>query len=201
MSFIHDSFVLSPCEFRVRGEVAKMGFLTRIFKDKAKAAAPATSADPGPSPRSEVSSKPADAGIEDFPVSDWPKAVAENRAEVVSALLRKGLDVETKNWQGLTMLQVAVESGSDRVLDVLIKAGANVNVARGDPLLEAASRPRPQIVRALIEAGAYVNARTSGGYTPLIIAAGRGYTESVRLLLAAGANVEARGDGNGKLKS
>ena len=133
-------------------------------------------------------------------IAEWLDAVKHNRGDEVRALLEKGLDVNAVDGTGATMLQHAVRSRSEKVVAVLVENGADVNVAGGDPLLEAAAHHirGAQIVRLLIEAGADVNARTTaGGYTALIIAAARGYTDSVEILLSAGADVEARG-GSGK---
>lgn len=47
---------------------------------------------------------------------------------------------------------------------------------------------RTEEAKGLLEQGADVNGRTSGGYTPLMIAAGVGNEEMVRLLLARGAD-------------
>jgi len=84
-----------------------------------------------------------------------------------------------------------------------INDGANVN-ARDDffgrtPLIyAAASNPDPEVVRALIKAGADVNARTEegrsaeGGFTPLITASIRSDPKIIRILIDAGADVNAR---------
>jgi hypothetical protein len=56
----------------------------------------------------------------------------------------------------------------------------------------AAQRGKHEDVEALAEAGANVNARTSGGLTPLIMAAFMGCGECVRLLLEFGADAAIR---------
>jgi len=92
-----------------------------------------------------------------------------------------------------SQLMEAIKLHKTELVDLHIASGADVHANGDDALLEAAAYPYPLIIRSLLAAGANVNARTSGGYTPLLIAAGRGYTESVKLLLAAGAEVDAKG--------
>src|SRR3712207_5168927 len=59
-------------------------------------------------------------------------------------------------------------------------------------LLEAAREGDLVSLRALLDAGADVNAADENGYTPLMEAAHAPHPEAVRLLLAAGADLEAR---------
>jgi len=63
-------------------------------------------------------------------------------------------------------------------------------------LLKAAGDGQKEMVKALLEAGAEVNARDNDGWTALHVAAGRGRTEVVKALLEAGADVNAT-DGGG----
>ncbi len=66
-------------------------------------------------------------------------------------------------------------------------------MVRGD-LTDVAATGRPEIAKLLIKAGADVNTRTRGGYTPLLIAAARGRTDVVQALLDAGADLDAIGE-------
>lgn len=58
----------------------------------------------------------------------------------------------------------------------------------------AASGGHSDCVEALLNLGAYVDARTDMGLTPLHLAAGRGYMEPTRLLLDAGADALAEAE-------
>jgi formylglycine-generating enzyme required for sulfatase activity len=60
------------------------------------------------------------------------------------------------------------------------------------PLHVAAAANAADAANALLEAGADVDARTSGGFTPLHWAANRGATATARILIGAGAVVDAR---------
>lgn len=60
------------------------------------------------------------------------------------------------------------------------------------PLMLASTSHGPDRIKALLELGADVHARTEGGLTALMIASCLGSPENVRVLLEAGADIEAR---------
>lgn len=84
----------------------------------------------------------------------------------------------------------AVEQGDTRILQMLIRAGMDVNLV-GDggwtPLMVAAFNGQEKAALVLIEAGATVNARDKSGYSPLHWAAMNGYALATQVLLAKGA--------------
>jgi ankyrin repeat protein len=90
-----------------------------------------------------------------------------------------------------TPLQLAVELDSDEIVELLINAGANVNVSNGGgswtPLHTTASRGKCDQMRMLIVGGANKEAQDVHGATPLFKAWGQG----AELLITGGANVEA----------
>ena len=60
-------------------------------------------------------------------------------------------------------------------------------------LCRAANKGDIKAVKALLAAGANVNAKTKGGWTPLQMAAWEGHTKIVKMLIEAGAKVNAKG--------
>ena len=80
--------------------------------------------------------------------------------------------------------------------ETLLKAGAKPNVAlpEGETVLMTAARTgRPEVVKALLKAGADLNAREHWfGETALMWAAAENHPEAVRVLVEAGADVNAR---------
>jgi ankyrin repeat protein len=148
-------------------------------------------------------------------------AVSNRGTAAVEALLGAKADPNLALPSGESPLMTAAQSGDLRAVTMLLKAGADVNAqeqVRGQTaLIWAVSRQHPEIVKALVEGGANLQARSSvrtqvvnrggdgnnagtsanppdifkipqGGYTPLLFAARQGDVESARILLAAGAS-------------
>lgn len=104
---------------------------------------------------------------------------------------------------GFTALHLAVFFGHPETAQALIEAGADVsartrNAFDNQPLHAATASSNPQArlasARILVEAGAPVNERQPGGFTPLMSAAQHGDDLVVDLLLAAGADAGAEDD-------
>src|SRR5207245_1653184 len=94
-----------------------------------------------------------------------------------------------------TELMEAAERGEAETLRLLLKQGADPNVANeeGQTALYFALREyHTDIARALLEAGADINHADRHGDTALILAARADDKDLVRLLLKKGANARAR---------
>ena len=110
----------------------------------------------------------------------------------------------TRRFSGRTLLHIASGAGCPEVVALLLRLGADPNIQDRSghaPLYsvanECASETGPEVVRALVLAGADVNAR--GGVTratALHMAARRGHAGIARALLDCGAAIELR-DGKG----
>jgi ankyrin repeat protein len=128
------------------------------------------------------------------------RAVSTNEpAAKIEALITAGADVNAVNRYGVTPLSLAAANGNDRILDVLLKSGANLETADaalldGRTLLMLTARTgNAAAIGRLIDAGANVNAaETRTGTTALMWAALGNRADAVRALAAAGANVNAR---------
>jgi ankyrin repeat protein len=111
--------------------------------------------------------------------------------EVARLLIEAGAPVDCRNRYGTTALFLNAHAGVE-LADLLLSRGADVEAANDDgvtPLIWAAWRDRPEVVRRLLEAGADPNRRCRKGRTALHRT---NKPETIRLLIRAGADVNAR---------
>ena len=126
-----------------------------------------------------------------------------------TTLLKNGADCNNSNDEGATLLMLAAGAGHIEIVEMLIAAGAKVDAtdARGWTALMKAlfnyelNRGFPDIVSALISAGADIEHQVSYGTRPLMIAAGYGEASVVEVLLAAGVDVGAMNEGGRNAKT
>lgn len=142
----------------------------------------------------------ADVDLAGFPCSAMPLfanrlyspiAVASERRHwpVVMKLIAAGAKIDCKDGDGLTVLQRAASVGQGDVVEALLAADADPNA--GDDRAPLSFATSAAIVRALIAAGAGVDAADANGNTALIIAVNRKLVveEVVDALAAAGADL------------
>jgi uncharacterized protein len=119
--------------------------------------------------------------------------------------LREVLDAEPSaaaafSGDGWTALHLAAFFGHEEALRLLLARGADpnapsTNAMRNTPLHAGlAGRLGIEGARRLVDAGADVHARQSGGYTLLQTAASRGAIDVIDLLLDGGADPDAASD-------
>jgi ankyrin repeat protein len=131
------------------------------------------------------------------------EAVKAGDIAAAQRLLAAGASVDSRNEEGATLLMLSAHVGNLPMVKMLIEAGADVNVAdeRGwSALFKAAynadqNRGFADVVKALIEAGANIEAEIGFKVRPLMLAAGYGETAVVAALLEAGADVLACNEG------
>ena len=119
------------------------------------------------------------------------KAVEDGNAKHVERLLDRGLDPNTADPKGNTVLMMASRLGHRDLVALLIQRKASVTRRSpfGDTALMMASlRGDLEIVRLLIEYGAEVKHR---GWAPIHYAAFENRAEVIRYLVARGADKDA----------
>ena len=118
---------------------------------------------------------------------------AENgRTDVVLDLVARGMDINTTDVDGSTLLLIAARSGNQRLVEALLRNRASVRKRNrfGDTALHvAASQGHTACIALLLAAGSEID---PAGWTPLHYAAYAGQTETVELLIAKGAKLDAR---------
>ena len=115
------------------------------------------------------------------------------------SLIRAGAHAGTANHDGATPMFLAAQNGSAAMIDLLLKAGVDVNapvLSHGETALMMASRSgNVEAVKMLLDRGAAVNVKdTLRGTTALMWAAEQGHAAVVDLLTARGADVHAQSD-------
>jgi ankyrin repeat protein len=131
------------------------------------------------------------------PDIDLFEAAALGRFDRLDAALLADPDlVRAFSPDGFTALHLAAFFGKPEAVRRLLSAGAPVDVYTrnefaNQPLHAAAAGRNVDICRALLAAGADVNATQHGGFTPLHEAAQHGDDEMVELFLSAGADPTA----------
>ena len=117
--------------------------------------------------------------------------------------IRNGGSPDEATANGMSALHAAASKGHDEAFIYLLKNGADHTVRDHEgatPLMavvtgEHVSSDIPQclnMLQALVEEKADVNAATNVGLTPLMVAAENGYGEIVKFLLEAGADPDAK---------
>eukprot|EP00742_Colponemidia_sp_Colp-10_P007496 GILJ01008078.1.p1 GENE.GILJ01008078.1~~GILJ01008078.1.p1 ORF type:complete len:1003 (-),score=168.48 GILJ01008078.1:284-3292(-) len=134
-------------------------------------------------------------------------AVSQCRAtgghvECAAELLGHGAHVDAPDNHGKTLLMAAAQKGQLEMLTLLLDHGGQVNEKddkQYTPLLYAADNTNGDnvdIVMALLERGAHVNATSSTGQTALMLAVRHGYHNTAAALIEKQANVRLQ-DANG----
>jgi ankyrin repeat protein len=123
------------------------------------------------------------------------KDSTHQKLTMVSMLLEAGADINARDDEDYTALDLAARDGNEALVKLLLDAGANIDTPRNrDPsmLTLAAYSGKEAVVQMLMDAGADVNMQDEDGDSALIAAAEGGHAEIVRILLDAGADINLR---------
>jgi ankyrin repeat protein len=123
------------------------------------------------------------------------KAIREGQIDAARALVKQRVDVNAPQGDGATPLHWAVNRDDAAIADLLIGAGARVDVANDTgvtPLYLACVNRNAAMVDKLLAAGANANAALLNGETVLMMCARAGAAAAVKSLLVRGADVNAK---------
>lgn len=122
---------------------------------------------------------------------DFLNAVKTGDSREVRQLLRRGVDANTTDAAGHSVLHIASRDGVLEVARVLVAAGADVdrrNKNQETPLMMAALGGHLSTVQFLLSKDAQIN---QPGWTALLYAATNGHVEIVRLLIENHAYIDS----------
>ena len=123
---------------------------------------------------------------------DILSAAQNGRVDVVLDLVARGMDVNTTDADGSTLLLIAARGDNQKLVEALLHNRASVIKRNrfGDTALHvAASQGHAACVALLLAAGSETD---PAGWTALHYAAYAGHTATVELLIAKGAKLDAR---------
>ncbi|HCU22669.1 MAG TPA: hypothetical protein DF698_07285, partial [Candidatus Atribacteria bacterium] len=130
----------------------------------------------------------------------------ESGQEIVTLLVEAGAQVNLANWQGMTALMVAADTGDEDLVSYLLEHGAKlyINDVESEygfsPLIWAAKNNEnhgAEIIQTLINQGADVRLKDKNGFTALFWAAMMNSNESViHSLIQNGADINQIGPKN-----
>ena len=122
---------------------------------------------------------------------DFLNSVKSGNAAEVSQWLRRGMDADTVDPDGQTVLHLAARMGALEVVKTLVASKANIDKRNGHAetaiMLAAIGGHRP-VVDFLLSRDAQIN---HPGWTPLLYAATNGHTGIVSILLENHAYIDS----------
>ena len=122
------------------------------------------------------------------------RAIRHEKLGFVTLLLAHHAKANEPKRAGSSNLELAMSKKDLRYSQLLIKAGANVNLVRSGttPLIRAVEQVRPKLVQLLVNSGAQLKLTNLSQETALHIATRKADRQLMTILLKAGANPNAR---------
>jgi ankyrin repeat protein len=134
-----------------------------------------------------------------YGVTPFALAAEQGNAVILEHLMKAGADPnDPMNFVNAaeTPLHHAARAGSVDAVNLLAWAGARINARETwnnqSPIMWAAAEGHAPVVKALVDAGADIYARSNGGTTPFLFAVRKGDIASVKVLLDDGVSVNEK---------
>jgi ankyrin repeat protein len=120
------------------------------------------------------------------------KSSESGNLKVVTAFVKNGADLNTRDERGWTPLMISAFNGNQEIARLLLEHGADIHVADAsgyNPIHWAAFNGFTDVVKMLIDKNANIDAKSKHGWTPLLQAATRGHLSTCEALISSGADV------------
>jgi hypothetical protein len=112
----------------------------------------------------------------------------------VVQFLQGGFSPDSRNQSGVPLICLAARAGDRDIVEILLKAGAGVNLRAEDrgttALIDSALGKHLEIMKLLLDAGVDIDLKSKDGQSALIISVGLNDEAAVELLLKAGAKAD-----------
>jgi hypothetical protein len=127
-----------------------------------------------------------------FSEESLENCIRERKYRAVSCFIDAGFSPNARDKFGVPLLNLAARAGDRNIAQLLLNAGASVNLQAEDrgstALIDSTAGKHIDIMELLLEAGADVNLKSKDGQSALILAVGLNDEVSTELLLKTGAN-------------
>lgn len=126
-------------------------------------------------------------------------AVRNSDYRTVKLFLLSGMNPNIKDDNDLTPLMYAAQNGDRLIAETLLQNGAEVDIVQNGPfgktaLVYAVEHQKPEMVKFLLNYGAYPDVQDKKGMTPLMYAAQKGNPEIVKYLILIGSDVNIQAE-------
>jgi ankyrin repeat protein len=130
-----------------------------------------------------------------FSEESLENCIRERKYHAVSYFMDAGFSPNARDKFGVPLLNLAARAGDRNILQILLKAGASVNLQAEDrgttALIDSTAGKHSDSMELLLAAGADVNLQSKDGQSALILAVGLNDEISTEMLLKAGADPDA----------
>lgn len=125
-------------------------------------------------------------------------AIEKNDLFGVQKAITEGVDTNVISSDGRTPLTLAANNGNEKIVDYLVKHGANVNL--NDKKFEQTAlqlTSNLNVAKFLVTHGADINAVSKNGWYPVVTASGEGHFDILKYLVKSGATLNTKNPGTG----
>lgn len=120
--------------------------------------------------------------------------ITQRNTWAAARFIQAGFSPDSRDQAGVPLICLAARAGDRDIVELLLKAGAAVNLQAEDrestALIDGAAGRHIEIMKLLLAAGADVNLKSKAGQSALIISVGLNDEAAVELLLKAGAKAD-----------